>query len=187
MLTEEERRILWSTASEAIEDSLTGRELRMVENAPPALLIPCGAFVTLHHQGKLRGCIGYIEPVKPLIQTVQEVAIKAAFEDPRFPPLTENEHVQIEISVLSPPKRVLDISSIEVGKDGLIIELGPRRGVLLPQVAAEYSWDRETFLENTAMKAGLPPDAWRHPAVKIYRFSAEIFGYTLRPHEEETR
>jgi len=156
-----------------------------VTNVPQALLAPRGAFVTLHRDGRLRGCIGYIEPVKPLIRTVQEVAVKAAFEDPRFPPLTEDESVQIEISVLTPPEQVSDISSIEVGRDGLIVELGPRRGLLLPQVATEYGWDRQTFLENTATKAGLPPDAWKHPSVRLYKFSAEIFGDSFRPQEEK--
>lgn len=176
MLTEEERRFLQRAARAAIECAFTGKDLP--EYTRITLQEPRGAFVSLHKQGRLRGCIGYIEPVKPLIQTIQEVAIKAAFDDPRFPPLMPEElnQVLIEISVLSPLERVEDISTIEVGKHGLVIELADRRGLLLPQVATEYRWDQKTFLENIALKAGLPPDAWKHPAATIYKFSAEVFG-----------
>lgn len=177
MLTEEERRILLHAARTAIECELQGTELPVYDRCPPSLLQPRGAFVTLHKNGKLRGCIGYIEAVKPLIRTVQEVAIKAAFEDPRFPPLEPEEldQISIEISVLTPLERLNDPSQIEIGKHGLVIEFGNRRGLLLPQVATEYGWDATSFLENTAVKAGLPPDTWKHPAANIYKFSAEVF------------
>lgn len=182
MLTEEERRFLKRAARDAIECELQGSELPQYEAMPSTLTEPRGAFVTLQKNGRLRGCIGYIEAVKPLIETVQEVAVKAALEDPRFPPVTADElnQVHVEISVLSPLEKVSDINTIEIGKHGLLLELAGRRGLLLPQVATEYGWDRVTFLENTAQKAGLPPDAWKHPAVQIYKFSAEIFGEDFR-------
>jgi AmmeMemoRadiSam system protein A len=107
---------------------------------------------------------------------VAEVAVKSATEDPRFVPMTQSElaRATIEISILSPPRQVTDFAEIEVGRHGLIIELGRLRGLLLPQVATEYGWDRETFLDQTARKAGLPLKAWRDPAAKVYLFSAEI-------------
>jgi AmmeMemoRadiSam system protein A len=178
VLTEEERRILQRAARTAIECQLEGKQLPTYEGCPQSLLQPRGAFVTLHKHGKLRGCIGYVDAIKPLLQTVQEVAIKAAFEDPRFPPLDREEldQVSLEISVLTPLERVEDPSTIEVGKHGLVIELANRRGLLLPQVATEYGWDEQSFLENVAVKAGFPPEAWKHPAAKIFKFSAEVFG-----------
>lgn len=190
MLTEEERNILNRAARNAIVCGLHDKELPVYGALPRSLQETCGAFVTLYKNGKLRGCIGYIDAVKPLIQTIQEIAVKAAFDDPRFSPLTEDEfhQVRIEISVLTPLEPVSDVSTIEIGKHGLVVEYTHRRGLLLPQVATEYGWDCETFLSNTAMKAGLPPDAWKHPSVKIYKFSAEVFGQSLHSsHEEEVQ
>jgi AmmeMemoRadiSam system protein A len=119
-----------------------------------------------------------IEAVKPLYQTVAEMAVAAAVEDPRFPPLTLDELplITIEISVLSPLEEVEDVEEIEVGKHGLYIIRGFYRGLLLPQVATEYNWDRETFLQHTCLKAGLPTDCWQDQETKIYKFSAEVFG-----------
>ncbi len=137
---------------------------------------PGGAFVTIRIHHELRGCIGYIESQSPLGEVVAEVAEKAALEDPRFPPLSreELEGAQLEISVLSPLRPVARVEEIEVGKHGLLIEYGHRRGLLLPQVPGEFGWDREEFLENTARKAGLPADTWKDPAATIYAFTAEI-------------
>jgi AmmeMemoRadiSam system protein A len=106
-----------------------------------------------------------------------EMAQAAAFEDPRFPPLTQKElaDLEIEISVLTPFRQVRDVTEIEVGKHGLFLERGGRSGLLLPQVATEYRWDRQTFLEHTCLKAGLPREAWQDPETRIYVFSAEIF------------
>lgn len=187
MLTEEERAFLQHEARAAIECTLSDKDLPEYTTIPSTLLEPRGAFVSLYKKGRLRGCVGYIEAVKPLIQTIQEVAVKAAFDDPRFLPLTPEElhQVRIEISVLSSLERVEDITTIEVGKHGLVLELAGRRGLLLPQVALEYHWDPKTFLENTAQKAGLSPDAWKHPAAIISKFSAEVFGEdieTIREH-----
>ena len=137
-----------------------------------------GAFVSLHRRGQLRGCIGYIEAVKPLLQTVREMAPAAAFQDPRFRPLQADElaDLEIEISVLTPLKLIKSTDEIEVGRDGLYIVRGLNRGLLLPQVATQYHWDRQTFLEQTCNKAGLPGDAWKDPGTQIFIFRAEIFA-----------
>lgn len=137
-----------------------------------------GAFVTLHLLGELRGCIGYIEPRYSLRETVEEVAEKAALEDPRFPPLTLKElgRVEIEVSVLSPLTKVSDVNDIVVGKHGLVIDAGYRRGLLLPQVATEWGWGREQFLSQTCRKAGLPADAWKKNKVTIYSFTSTVFS-----------
>lgn len=137
-----------------------------------------GAFVSLHKRGQLRGCIGTFVGRKPLVATVQEMAISASTRDPRFPPLTEAElaQVDLEISVLTPLRPIADPQQIEVGRHGIFITRDFHSGVLLPQVATEYGWDRETFLEHTCMKAGLPKDAWRDPETKIEVFEAQVFG-----------
>ena len=139
-----------------------------------------GAFVTLKKRGHLRGCIGYIKAVKPLWETVQEMAVAAAFHDPRFPSLQPDEirDLTFEISVLSPLRHIKDINEIEVGKHGLYIVRGCNSGLLLPQVAVEYEWDRESFLKETCYKAGLPSQAWKDKETQIYIFSADYFGDT---------
>ena len=140
--------------------------------------IKCGAFVTIHYNEALRGCIGYIEGVKSIPDTVIDMSVASAFRDPRFPPLTlkEYENIDIEISVLSPIEEVTGISDIVIGRDGLIISSGGRSGLLLPQVATENNWDLPTFLEHTCFKAGLPGDAWKWKDTKIEKFSAQVFG-----------
>lgn len=138
----------------------------------------CGAFVTVHKNGALRGCIGYITGIKPIAQAVQELALSAAFHDPRFKPLSAAEYpaIDLEISVLSPIEEVKSIDDIETGRDGLIISKDYNRGLLLPQVAEEYGWDKQTFLEQTCVKAGLHRDAWKDPEAKIEKFTAQVFG-----------
>ncbi len=138
----------------------------------------CGAFVTIHIRGRLRGCIGYIQGVKPIPETIIDMARASAFKDPRFPPLRAEEYdaIDIEISVLSPIEPVTDIREIVVGRDGLIISRGFNSGLLLPQVPTEQGWDLETFLQQTCYKAGLPPAAWREKGTKIEKFSAQVFG-----------
>lgn len=138
----------------------------------------CGAFVTLHIHGRLRGCIGYIKGVKNIPETIIDMAIASAFKDPRFPPLgkDELEKADIEISVLSPIETVESVSEIKVGRDGLIISRGFNSGLLLPQVPTEQGWDLETFLINTCYKAGLPGNAWQQKGTKIEKFSAQVFG-----------
>ncbi len=137
-----------------------------------------GAFVTLHIQGKLRGCIGYIVGMRDVPDTIMEMALASAFRDPRFPSLSSEElgRIDIEISVLTPIETVTDISEIVIGRDGLIISDGRRTGLLLPQVAEEYQWDVHQFLEHTCFKAGLPGDAWKREGTKIEKFSAQVFG-----------
>jgi AmmeMemoRadiSam system protein A len=134
--------------------------------------------VTLKIDGKLRGCIGHITASQPLLETVRKVAWESAFEDPRFPPLTPQElpRVRIEISVLSPFQRIMDVDCIEVGVHGILVRRGGRSGLLLPQVATEEGWNREEFLDRTCRKAGLPLDAWRSPETIIEIFSATVFG-----------
>lgn len=138
----------------------------------------CGAFVTLHIMGALRGCIGYIEGIKPIPDTIIDMANASAFRDPRFMPLSQSEFekIDIEISVLSPIEKVKDVSDIVIGRDGLIISNGGRSGLLLPQVATENNWDLEDFLEHTCYKAGLPGDAWKRKDTVIEKFSAQVFG-----------
>jgi len=137
----------------------------------------CGAFVTLHKRNNLRGCIGNMIGRGPLIETIQEMAIAAATEDPRFPQVKPDElkDIDIEISVLSPMKRIKDVSEIEVGTHGILMRNGFNQGVLLPQVATEWKWGREEFLRNTCLKAGLPTEAWKDPSTIIEIFSAEVF------------
>lgn len=174
-----ERELLLRTAHQAIAAAFTETQFLALPDAqslPPRLNQPRGAFTTLHLEGRLRGCVGYIAALKPLIQTVAETAVSAAFYDPRFPPVTPNEaaYLKVEISVLSLPEPIRP-EQIVAGKHGLIVAYGPRRGLLLPQVAGEHGWDAETFLAQTCVKAGLPPDAWRKGAT-IEAFTAEVFG-----------
>jgi AmmeMemoRadiSam system protein A len=179
-LTDEERKALLQIARQSIESVLLHRPTKDLSGLQGELRELRGVFVTLKRHGELRGCIGYVEPRLPLAEAVQEVAQKAAFEDPRFLPLTMEEwpDVDIEISILSPLERVTDVQEIEVGKHGLVIDAGFTRGLLLPQVATEYHWDREQFLRHTAIKAGLPPDAWQKSGVRLYTFTTETFGET---------
>ncbi len=171
----EERRQLLLLAHEVINANLEGRE---VDATPPSdhLAEPRGAFTTLHLKGELRGCVGYVMPVHPLYRTVAETAIAAAFHDTRFFPVTREEApaLEIEISVLSLLKPI-EADEIEIGKHGLVVTFGSRRGLLLPQVPVEYNWDVKTFLQQTCHKAGLPPDAWERGAT-LECFTAEIFG-----------
>lgn len=180
MLNQDHRSQLLRIARQSIEIALDGRRLTLeAAEFHPDIQRPSGAFVSLHtHDGDLRGCIGSILPVAPLYEAVSSNAVNAAFRDPRFHPLRRDEltRVHIEISVMSPIVPVSAIEEIEVGRDGLIIRRGSRAGLLLPQVATEYGWDREDFLRHTCGKAGLPFDAWRSADCRIERFSAEVFG-----------
>jgi AmmeMemoRadiSam system protein A len=177
-LSTADKKELLRIARETISATLNGKPTPPVRSRSETLNQLCGAFVTLHLLGELRGCIGYIEPRYSLLETVGEVAQKAALEDPRFPPLTtkELEHVEIEISVLSPLKKVSDVNEIVVGTHGLVIDAGYTRGLLLPQVATEWEWGREQFLSQTCRKAGLPADAWKQKKVTIYSFTSAVFS-----------
>ncbi len=136
-----------------------------------------GAFVTIKTHGRLRGCIGHIEGVQPLYKTIMDMAIAASTQDPRFPPMREDElaAMHLEISVMTPLRRVEAAEEVEVGMHGILMRRGFRSGLLLPQVATEHHWDRETFLEHTCMKAGLSPHDWQDPQTEIYIFSAQVF------------
>jgi AmmeMemoRadiSam system protein A len=176
-LTENEKNVLLAVARNSIEAQLHGTAPAHPEPTD-SLKQQCGAFVTLHRREALRGCIGHIMGVKPLWETVQEMARAAAFQDPRFPPLSRAEwpDIHIEISVLTPLERAERPSDIRPGTDGTFIRRGPASGVLLPQVATEQGWDRETFLRHTCRKAGLPGDCWQEPDTELYRFQAIVFG-----------
>ncbi len=178
MLSETERQFLLNIARESIETVVRRLPKTGVSEYPESLATESGAFVTLHIDNELRGCIGFIEPQKPLVDTVRDAALKSALEDPRFLPVTEKElpAIEIEISVISPMKKIQSIDEIEIGKHGLLLELKSFRGLLLPQVAPEQGWDRETFLNQTARKAGLPMRAWKEPKAVISIFSAEVFS-----------
>jgi AmmeMemoRadiSam system protein A len=175
-LSHEEKKALKRIAREAIEEVLFRKRGVPVE-LPEILKKEMGAFVTLRCRDDLRGCIGYIKGIMPLYKTVQEMAVQAAFHDPRFEPLRREEwdSIEIEISVLSPLKKIKDVDEIEVGVHGILIEKGYCSGLLLPQVATENDWDRDTFIEHTCYKAGLPGDAWKSKDATIYIFSAEVF------------
>jgi AmmeMemoRadiSam system protein A len=176
--TGEERLALLKIAREAIEAATNGRKYRPDTPKYPKLSRNAGAFVTLRKNGELRGCIGYIEARLPIFETVAQTGAKAAMCDPRFESVAENElkDIQLEISVLSPLRKIKSVEEIVVGKHGLLIEKGYYHGLLLPQVATENNWDRETFLEYTCMKAGLETSCYKQPGVDIYLFTAEVFG-----------
>jgi uncharacterized protein len=171
----EERAWLLKAAHEAILSLLEGRELLAFE-ASEHLSQLRGVFTTLYWDRKLRGCVGYPAAVTPLYRAVTETARGAAFEDPRFPPLTLEEATQLRVSlsVLSPLAPIA-AEEVEVGRHGLLISHGDRRGLLLPQVPVEHGWDRITFLEQTCRKAGIPTEAWQRGA-KIEAFTAEVFA-----------
>jgi AmmeMemoRadiSam system protein A len=139
---------------------------------------PAAAFVTLHRRGELRGCIGDLRSDRPLSDVIASCAVSAASCDPRFPPLSPSEldDVEIEVSILGPLEPVQSLADIEVGRHGLVIESGWRRGLLLPQVAPEWGWTAAEFVIHTCRKAGLPADAWPAGGAVLYRFEAEVFG-----------
>lgn len=174
--SDEERRLLKQLAKSSIESTLFRKKEGHLD-VPASLKEKMGAFVCLKTKGELKGCIGYVRGQLPLDQTIRQMAVEAAFHDPRFMPLNESEwkETDIEISVLTPMKRITDTSEIEVGIHGIYIEKGFSSGLLLPQVATENAWDRKTFLEYTCMKAGLPKDAWKSKDTDIYIFSADVF------------
>jgi len=177
MLTNDEKCLLLSIARTTIENYLNDGSKPLLPEMSESLTEIRGAFVSLHRLKELRGCIGHIIGKMPLAETVQEMAIAAATQDPRFPTLSpeELEDIDIEISALTPLEKI-DANDVEVGKHGLLIARGQFQGVLLPQVPVEYGWTRTQFLENTCVKASLPTDAWQDEETEIYAFTAEVFG-----------
>jgi uncharacterized protein (TIGR00296 family) len=191
-LSQEEGKFLIELARKAVEEYLKNRKrISVPENVSEKLMQPCGVFVTINSikrgEKELRGCIGYPYPTDPLTQAIIQSAISAATEDPRFYPLSLNEldKVVFEISVLTPPKKI-EVqkpneypTKIKIGEDGLIVERGMFKGLLLPQVPVEWEWNEEEFLCQCCIKAGLPPGNWLLDGTKLYKFQAIIF-------EEET-
>ena len=177
MLTQEQKLKLLDVARASIVRFVKTGKRTEVNTDDSELLKKSGAFVTIYKNGMLRGCIGRIAADKPMIDAVNDMAVEAASADPRFPPLQEHElnAVSLEISVLSALKLITDIDEIKVGTHGIIIQKGFYSGLLLPQVAAEYGWTKEEFLQHTCLKAGLKPEDWKNDA-QIYIFSAEVFG-----------
>jgi len=176
-ISSEDKKFLLSLARQSIETMLKNKTLVEYKGTiPEHCKQNAGAFVTLTINGNLRGCIGYIDPVKPLYQTVIECAAHAAFEDPRFKPLTKDEYkkIHIEISVLSPYKPIASLDELRLGTDGLIVVKGNRRGVLLPQVATEYCLTKQQFFQHTCEKAGIYP--FEYDSVTMYTFTAAIFS-----------
>lgn len=176
-LTDQEKSLLLTIARESISSYLEKRKPNY--QAPTKdLEKPCGAFVTLTRHGKLRGCIGYMTSSEPLIKSIKELARASAFSDPRFPPVKMGElpDLRIEISVLSPLKKISTLEEIQVGEHGIYMKRGYSTGVLLPQVAVEQGWDRNNFLTHTCYKAGLEGNCFRDPKTEIFIFSALIFN-----------
>jgi AmmeMemoRadiSam system protein A len=176
-LSQDEKDYLKNLVRLRIAERLSGR--RAAEPDPPTdrLREHFGAFVTLTLRGRLRGCIGHIMGDAPLFETIGEMAEAAAFGDPRFPPLSTREFadVTIEISILSPLIPCPDPNLVEVGRHGLLVSRGGQSGLLLPQVPVEWGWDREQFLDQTCVKAGLRPGCWKLPDTTLYWFEAEVF------------
>jgi AmmeMemoRadiSam system protein A len=177
LLTKKEQKELLKIARETIVDYVTKKNIPAVVTTSPGLNLHSGCFVTIKQKGELRGCIGNFVSDQPLYQLVQEMAISAATRDPRFYPMKSEDLAEfaLDISVLSPLEKAASIEEIQVGIHGIYIVKGSYRGVLLPQVATEYGWDRDQFLQHTCMKAGLPKDAWQGEC-DIFIFSAQVFG-----------
>ncbi len=175
--TKEEKAKLKEIARKSVEAAVKGKKLPEFKNISGKLREPYGIFVTLNKHSTLRGCIGRIISDQPLYISCEQMARAAALEDPRFPAVTEKElpDLEIEISILTPLEKVKDFNDIVIGRDGLVISKGYARGLLLPQVAAEYGWTVEQFLEETCHKAGLPADAYKSKDAEIHKFSAEVF------------
>ncbi|MDZ4122357.1 MAG: AmmeMemoRadiSam system protein A [Candidatus Cloacimonadaceae bacterium] len=175
-MTNEQHKELLALARTAIGNKLGLCEIHQVDDAD--FDRKQGLFVTLHKHDKLRGCIGYIKGYKSIKDSIAEMAIAAAFRDPRFIKVSvdEYEELELEISVLSEMCLVEDVSQIEIGRDGLYLEHPRGSGLLLPQVPVEWGWDVPTFLDQICHKAGLWDGAYKDMGAKLYRFEAEIFG-----------
>ena len=178
VLSEEDGRLLLRVARRALLAHFSGRSEPLPEGSP-AVRAAGGVFVTLRRRqdDELRGCVGLMETAEPLLESVARMAVAAARSDARFEPVREDElaEIVIEISALGTLREVRP-DEVEIGRDGLLVREGGRQGVLLPQVASEHGWDRETFLERTCGKAGLPASAWRSPGVRILAFSATVIA-----------
>src|SRR5882672_2216141 len=176
-LSSEDCRALLDLARRAILSAVVENRILDFPVYAISLTETAGAFVTLHRDGQLRGCVGQVESPDPLAETIVRAAINAALHDPRFPSVGADEvgSLEIEISVLSPPSPIAP-DAILLGRHGLLIVNGENRGLLLPQVATERRWSSQRFLEETCAKAGLPRDAWREPSTRVLAFAAEVFS-----------
>lgn len=176
-IAEDDGRRLLEVARAAVAARLAGEAATKPDAVPPTLSRKSGAFVSIHaSDGGLRGCVGYVEPLYPLVEAVARAAVLAATEDHRFESLRADElaDVAFDVSVLGPPSAIA-ADDVEVGRHGLVAEGRGRRGLLLPQVPVEHGWDRETFLQHTCLKAGLAPDAWRADDIHLLGFEARVF------------
>lgn len=179
MLDTAQKKVLLEIARKTIESCIRQEKIPEFDVTDPGLMREEGAFVTLHKDGQLRGCIGNIIGRQPLYLTVRDMAVESATGDPRFAPVQAGElkDINIEISVLSEPERVTDLSKIKMGVHGVIVKCGYRSGVFLPQVADETGWSRDEFLSNLCEgKAGLPADAWKDKKTELYTFTAQVFS-----------
>jgi len=176
-LSADDKRALCAAARESIAARLEDRAASHPV-APSGCSQVAGAFVTLHERGALRGCIGRLRGFGPLMETVKEMALAAAFEDPRFDPVRAGElgAIDIEITILSPFRKISGAGDLQIGRDGVFIAAMGRSGILLPQVATEYGWDAADFLEHVCIKAGLPPGSWKDPNAQLYAFEGLVFG-----------
>ena len=176
-LHNDDRRALLGIARRAVIEAVERQRLLEVAPLAGALANPSGVFVTLRRRQRLRGCIGQLEAVEAIGQAVARCAMAAALDDPRFDPVLPIELVEleIEISAISRPERI-SLEEIEVGRHGLMVTRGYQRGLLLPQVALEFRWTRERFLEETCVKGGMERRAWKDPAIRIEAFTAEVFS-----------
>ena len=184
MISNESGEFLLNLAKESIKYFLDNQKLMVKPtDYPTELDEDLGVFVTLNKKNNLRGCIGYAEPIKPAIDATMEVALAAAFNDPRFPEVSEKEFddLEFEVTVLTKPELIevahydQYLDEIEIGRDGLIVQKGYSRGLLLPQVATENKFDVELFLEHTCMKAGISADSWMDESCDVYKFQGQIF------------
>jgi AmmeMemoRadiSam system protein A len=182
-LTDEEKRELLRIARATLREYTRSGRIPPGKPHRETLLQQAGAFVTLRIAGNLRGCIGTQAEDSPLYRTVQEMAVAAASRDPRFAPVTpeEVEALIIEVSVLGSRERILHAEEIEVGIHGISVQHGPRRSLLLPQVAHENCWDAATFLARLCVKAGLAEDDWKNPEAELERFTAQVFDEASHP------
>jgi uncharacterized protein (TIGR00296 family) len=184
MITTEDAKVLIDLARKVIKAALRGETVEIPQWIKERYSQPAGVFVTLKKGGKLRGCIGLPYPVMPLWKATVHAALSAAFEDPRFTPVSDEgelDNITLELTVLTPP-RELEVEDkrllpelIKVGRDGLIVEALGRSGLLLPQVPVEQGWDARTFLAHTCLKAGLPPDCWLWDETKVKTFQGLVF------------
>jgi len=176
-LSSKEQEVLLAIARQAIEDVVRTGRFEIEPREEKSLNIRSGCFVSIKQKGELRGCIGNFQSELPLFKEVAEMAVSSATKDPRFYPMQEEDlkNFELEISVLSPLHKIESIDEIQIGTHGIYLEKSFHRGVLLPQVATEHKWNRDTFLKQTCIKAGLPTDAWKSDDAEIYIFSAQIF------------